>query len=184
MWNALFDILCCPDDGASIFRADQYLECLKCHRRFPILAENMVEMLPAEFPAWNLASGENKAVEASYRKLFEENFNWDQKRRGWGDFASAYAGYRAFVKSERKRILEVLNPRSDSRAVDVSGGVGNYSIFLADFVETMVHCELHVPSILAAYKSANDRNKKMLFIRSPYLKVPFTSEAFRLCHLH
>ena len=76
-------------------------------------------------------------------------------------------------RARGRAILEVLNPRSGSTAVDVSGGVGNYSIFLSDFVEIMVHCELHVPSILAAYRSANDRKKKMLFIRSPYLKLPF-----------
>ena len=64
------NILCCPDDGASVFRDDQYLECLKCHRRFTILAENMVEMLPSEFPVWNLASGENK----SGRGVLSETF--------------------------------------------------------------------------------------------------------------
>jgi hypothetical protein len=55
-------------------------------------------------------------------------------------------------------------------AIDISGGVGNYSIFLSDFVKVIIHCELHISSIIEAY---NGKRNNMIFVRSPYLKLPF-----------
>jgi len=60
-------------------------------------------------------------------------------------------------------------------AIDISGGVGNYSIFLSDFVKVMIHCELHISSIIEAY---NGKRNNMIFVRSPYLKLPFISDIF------
>lgn len=178
MISGIFHTLCCPDDGADVIQKGDYLECLKCHRQFSILADNLVEMLPSKFPDWNLNENENRKAEEDYKNLLEEQFAWDKKSNGWGYLHAAFPGYRAFVKREREKILELLNPSSESIAIDVSGGVGNYSIFLSDVVEFMVHCEVHIPSILTAYNRVKDKKDKMLFFRSTYLKLPFKSASF------
>jgi SAM-dependent methyltransferase len=71
--------------------------------------------------------------------------------------------------------LELLNPSKKGMAIDISGGVGNYSIFLSDFVKVIIHCELHISSIIEAY---NGKRNNMIFVRSAYLKLPFISDIF------
>ena len=175
MFSEIYRILCCPDDSSEIILKNNYLECTKCYRHFLIYGYNLVEILPSKFPKWNLKENENKKAEESYQNIFVEKFSWDKKVGGWGDLLTSPHGYRAFVKRERERILELLNPSNNSTAIDISGGVGNYSIFLSDFVKAMIHCELHVPSIITAY---NRKKDNMIFVRSPYLKLPFISDTF------
>jgi len=142
-----------------------------------MLANNFVEVLPSEFPVWELSENENKKSEKAYQDIFIEPFTWNKKSNGWGYLPAAPPGYRAFVKREREKIIEFVNPSPDMVGIDVSGGVGNYSIPLSDRVKVMVHCELEVQSILRAYTEGKDN---MFFVRSPYLKLPFNGESFDL----
>lgn len=175
--NKFYDIFYCPDDYSKISLRDGFLQCSRCKRHFRFLANNFVEVLPMKFPQWDLTDSENKKAEANYFNIFSESFSWGYKRGGWGYLLNASNGYRAFVKKETKRIIELLNPSPDGIGIDVSGGVGNYSIPLSNRVKVMVHCELDVQSILRAYHQARKRDN-MLFVRTPYHKIPFHSACF------
>ena len=90
---------------------------------------------------------------------------------GWGDLASANPGKRVFVRRERAAIARLLGDRVAGRVVDVSGGVGNYSSYLAQWAQLVVHCELHVPSFAQACRN-HGHLPNMLFARSEYLALP------------
>ena len=42
----LLPILTCPDDHGALRESGDGLECAGCGRRFPVLAPNLVELLP------------------------------------------------------------------------------------------------------------------------------------------
>ncbi len=167
--------ICCPDDSSDIMVKDGFLECLQCRRKYRILADNFFEILPGEFPSWDLKDNEPLKAEAMYRHEFNRQLSWKESSGGWGDLTSAHTGTRAFYKSEMKKILELLTPSSHAIAIDVSGAVGNYSLPLAHKVEVMVNCDLHAPSIMTAH---NRGSNNMLCIRTPYLKLPFVQHTF------
>lgn len=171
-------IFCCPDDGANITLGKAHLECPRCGRHFPIFKDNFIEMLPSTFPEWRLSeeNKENLKTEKSYKDIFDREFSWHEKSDGWGDLSAANPGYRAFVKSEVKRISELISPSNEKIVADISGGVGNYSIPLSESVKAVFHCELDVESIQTAYHRGKGRN--IFFIRTPYLKLPFDSDVF------
>ena len=167
--------LCCPDDNSKVALRNGFLECLTCKRRYTILAENLLEMLPSNFPSWNLNKNEPQEAERMYLKEFKQRFRWDKTSGAWGDLTNAHPSTRSFYVSEMKKTLELLNPSADGFAIDVSGAVGNYARFLSNKVKIMVNCDLHTPSILTAN---NHKKSNLLCVRAPYLLLPFTSDTF------
>jgi len=172
------EMLRCPDDGANVTLEENRLECSRCGRHFNVFKSNFIEMLPSRFLEWGFSKNEKQtvSVEKSYKEIFDREFGWYEKPIGWGDFPAANPGYRAFVKAELERIREIIGPSDGKIAVDVSAGVGNYSIPLSSSVGAMFHCELDVESIQIANSSAEGKN--IFFIRAPYLKLPFCSDVF------
>jgi len=167
-------LICCPDDGSKVLLKNSFLECVVCKRKFKILGYNFLEILPSKFPAWGLEEDEPKSAEDFYLREFNREFSWNEDTGGWGDLTDA-PRLRAFYINEMQRIFELLNPKSNGVAIDVSGGVGNYAVWLSDKVGTMVNCDLHLPSILMA----NKRKKgNMVCVRTPYLILPFVSSSF------
>jgi SAM-dependent methyltransferase len=107
-----------------------------------------------------------------YLQIRGEQFRLDQPAgaNGWGYLPSAHPGYRAFVRAERELIRDRLRGSKDT-LVDVSAGVGNYSIYLAQFFRRVIHCELHVPSLASAIRSAMGK-ANIFFVRSDYMALP------------
>ena len=167
--------LCCPDDGSAISIRGGRIVCLGCGRDYSILAENFIEMLPLEFPAWELKDGEPKGSELMYAEEFKTKFDWKSESPGWGDLSAAPQRSRAFYHAQLTAIYETLSPKGSDMAIDVSGAVGNHSVALSDKVRVMVNCDLHGPSILTAYRR---KKENMMCVRAPYLKLPFSSETF------
>jgi ubiquinone/menaquinone biosynthesis C-methylase UbiE len=168
-------LICCPDDDSEVVLRDGFIECLKCKRKHAILADNFIEILPLEFPKWDFKDGEPQKAEEMYLQEFCRRFSWGRNTGGWGDLADARPGTRAFYENHRNKIVELLNLSKNAVAIDVSGAVGNYSIFLADKVKLMVNCDLHTPSIITAYTR---RKNNMCCIRAPYLRLPFSPNIF------
>jgi ubiquinone/menaquinone biosynthesis C-methylase UbiE len=167
--------LACPDDGTAIVLRDRFLECPKCRRKYPILGNNFVEILPVDFPGWSLKENEPKRAEEMYLQEFKRSFSWNVQESGWGDLLNASAGTRAFYKAEMQKVLQLIDPSVNSVAVDVSGVVGNYAIFLANKLKIVINCDLHTPSIITAYER---KKNNMACVRTPYLRLPFASNVF------
>lgn len=129
--------------------------------------------MPSEFPAWDLSEKRKELinVEESYKGIFNREFRWRENPSGWGNLTGANTGYRAFIRAETDFIRELLGPSESKIAVDVSGGVGNYSIPLSFRVRAIFHCELDAESVQNAYYRSESDN--IFFVRTPYLRLPF-----------
>lgn len=175
MLNDILNLLCCPDDNSKLFIRDTFLECSKCKRIYNIIADNFLEILPSVFPTWNLLADEPKEAEETYLQEFRMAFLWERDSGGWGDLYHASAGTVAFYKAHMEKLVSLLNPKTDAIGIDVSGAVGNYAIFLADKLKTVINVDLHTPSLITAWKR---RKNNMIILRSPYLKLPFIPNSF------
>jgi len=173
----IIENLCCPDDGEKVLLDGKYLKCSRCFRSFPIWAENLFEIKPVIFSEWNLDKHENLSAEYGYKRIYEVPFSWEKKSHGWGYLKDAAPSYRLFVGEENDKINKILNVSKQMLGIDVSGGVGNYSIPMSSRVRGIVHCELEVQSLITAYQEAKGRDN-IVFIRSFYLNLPFESGSF------
>jgi len=180
MIKSYFKIFRCPDDSSKLFFHKDYLEYEKCKRCFPIFADNLVELLPREFPKWDLQNGENKETEETYYRFCLEKFSWERKSPGWGAFTIDNPGYRAFIKKEREKIKNLILLRLQNwLMIDVSAGCGNYSVYLSSLASLMVHCEAEIQSLLSAQElAANSKGDNIIFVRANYLKLPFLDNLF------
>lgn len=180
MINKYYKNFRCPDDFSNISFQQKYLECQNCKRKFPILAENLIEILPKEFPKWNLNQNENQKAEKDYYSLSTEKFGWERKSKGWGFLTEQKSGYRAFVKKEREKIKNLIPSHlRNGLMIDVSAGSGNYSVYLSSLASLMIHCEVEVQSLLSARELAvNSKRDNIIFVRANYLKLPFPDNLF------
>ncbi len=171
----MFERLRCPDDASTLISQGRSLKCKSCKRSYPIHEENLIELMPTQFPRWNLGTGDFVDAEETYRKMCQQRFSTGINEMAWGDLRYASPGTRGFYRSQVKGILEILTPSPDATAIDVSGASGNHSRALATMVKAIANCDAHVPSIVVAH---NLRPTNMLCIRACYLKLPFAANTF------
>jgi SAM-dependent methyltransferase len=156
----------CPDDGGRLLVSEASLRCEHCGKEFARQAPRVFE-LKAYTP-----KAVNSTVQSGYESIHAAPLSLEQQGgQGWGDLSKAHPGKRAFVKHERETIAALLGERVGGVVVDVFGGVGNYSGFLADRAQTVIHCELHAPSLVQAWQ-AHSQRQNMVFVRSDYLALP------------
>ena len=72
--NDFLKLLVCPDDGTAIALRNRFLECPKCSKKYPILGNNFVEILPSNFPDWGLKENEPKKAEEFYLQEFKATY--------------------------------------------------------------------------------------------------------------
>lgn len=157
----------CPDDGGRLHPDRENLRCEHCGREFPRLGDRVLE-LKALTP-----KAVNSVIQNDYESIHAValTLSGHAPGSGWGDLDCANPGKREFVKRERTTIGALLGDRAEGVVVDVSGGVGNYSSFLAGRAQTAIHCELHVPSFAQACRQHAHR-QNLFFARSDYLALP------------
>lgn len=158
----------CPDDGGRLHAGREKLCCEHCGREFRRLGNRALE-LTALTP-----KAVNSSVQNGYEAIHAAELALDVNGPGWGDLDSANPGKREFVRHERATIAALLGDRAEGVVVDVSGGVGNYSSFLAGRARTVIHCELHVPSFAQACRE-HAQQQNLFFARSDYLALPLAN---------
>ena len=163
--EVLAQIFACPDDGGNSLVAREDLRCELCARTFPRLGPRLFELKAL------LPKAINSVIQKDYEDAHSAAFTLDGQPPGWGGLATSNPGRRVFVKREREAISNLLGERAGGVVIDVSGGVGNYSGFLADKARTMIHCELHMPSIAQAFQEQSHPSN-LFFARSDYLALP------------
>lgn len=160
-------IACCPDDGGRLQAGGYGLRCTHCGRAFRRLNECVFELKSAA------PKPVNSSVQSGYETLHAAALTLEGQPPGWGDLAGAPPGKRVFVRRERKAIADLLADAGAGVVVDVSGGVGNYSSYLAERARMVIHCELHVPSFAQACRDHGSVGN-MVFVRGDYLGLPLT----------
>jgi SAM-dependent methyltransferase len=169
----LHGTLKCPDDGGELRMFDGCLECMLCKRQHPVLAANMVELLPLE--ASLLGTG--SAYATGYTAERETPFVWRRDSLAWG---APEAFPRKWVERKYRQVAAVrrlLNEDAEetrSLFCDFSAGAGYYTLAYATDWRSVMHCDLSVDSLNYAHrKAARLGIDNILFVRMDYLRPPF-----------
>jgi SAM-dependent methyltransferase len=165
-------ILRCPDDGAVLRSITGALECLQCRRAYPVLADNVIELLPSR-PAL-LEDGSSYLVD--YAEQRARPFEWREESVAWGapeSFPSRWVErkYRQ-VAAVREMVAGCSGPRE--LFCDFSAGAGYYTLDFARDWRRVVHCDLSVESLTYAWRKARTQElRNILFVRMDYLQPAF-----------
>jgi SAM-dependent methyltransferase len=168
----LYSTLKCPDDGGELRIFDGCLECTLCKRQHPILAANMVELLPLKASLPN----DGSAYARGYTAERATPFTWRPDSLAWGA-PETYA--RNWVERKYRQVAAVrglLNEGVETKSLfcDFSAGAGYYTLAYAKDWRSVMHCDLSVDSLNYAHrKAAKLAIGNILFVRMDYLRPPF-----------
>lgn len=183
MTNSLSNIvtlLVCPDDGQSLRYEHDKLQCDGCAREFPVLAENLIELLPNE-PATVKA---NTAYYTAYLELFAEQFRRDRLDVAWGAEESASSSW---LRSRRRQVRAVLplviagTDPGKSILCDLAAGAGHYSFAYAEYFRFVLHCDLSPTNLsYCQAKAEKEHLSNIVFLRIDYFSPPFRNAIDRV----
>lgn len=168
----LLPILSCPDDGGKLQESGAALECVVCARLFPVVAPNLVELLPsfAALPKNGSAYGDGYAAER------ERSFAFRDDALAWGapeQFSTQWVEKRYRQVDAVRAVLSEID-REQGVLCDFSAGAGYYTLTYAKEWRHVVHCDLSVDSLAYAHrKAARLGLGNILFVRMDYLRPPF-----------
>lgn len=163
--------LACPNCLKSITKNEKTLHCSSCNSDFPILDENIIDLVSND--SFDFITNATSEIYSEYSDLRSLGHPTEEKARLWG-LESKY-GISGFVSTLRNKILSMLE---DEIICDIGAGVGNYSLFFANHAKLVFHCDLDLEAILSAAKEAKKQKiNNILFIRCDYLYLPFRSNS-------
>jgi 2-polyprenyl-3-methyl-5-hydroxy-6-metoxy-1,4-benzoquinol methylase len=158
----------CPDDNEKLFIDGKFLVCQVCKRKFRILNENTIELLPKNPYKPKLAKS-SKQYSEWYPKLLE------------GD---QYSGERP----NSKKVLNVDNYdlemiskikiSQDDIICEVGSGIRSLSLQYAKKAKIVFHTDLDLEDINVARKEAkNKKLENIFFILCNYFNLPFKKKS-------
>ncbi len=168
--------LCCPDDGGALSACAGGLRCQKCHRLFPLLSANILDILPLRpvtFP--------ERSDVASYREGYLREFfrpaEIRSDARAWGSPEAGSHKSSRLRERQASEVLQFLRSEPSTRSsvfCDLSAGAG-YCTFKASQVYRFIfHCDLSIDAL--AYAGAKARAGhlgNMIFVHADYFQPPF-----------
>jgi 2-polyprenyl-3-methyl-5-hydroxy-6-metoxy-1,4-benzoquinol methylase len=173
--DSLISFLACPDDSNSLYIENNNLKCEFCEKKFRIINENTVELLPTESFEITADDETTKTYTKYYADLQTLGYSQDPKKKLWGiETKTAPEG---FVKTLRNFILKNIK---NEIVCDVGAGSGDYSLLLAKKSKYVFHCDLDLEAIMAAKESAKKHNlKNILFVHCNYFSLPFKDDSLQ-----
>ena len=181
-FGQIADLLFCPDDGATLRFAANELYCSFCARSFPILANNLAEILP-QHPI-DLPGSVNSSFRDSYLKLFEQGYRFKETDLAWGAEETVSESWarkrRRQVAVVRPLIAEGTKP-GESVLCDISAGAGYYTFAYADLFRFVIHGDLSVSNLSYAWRKARSQDlQNIFFLRLDYFALPFRQSLDRV----
>lgn len=178
MLDRLGEWLVCPDDRGELSKTSSSFQCTYCGRKFSIYADNFVEVLPSKRYPLEAKTLPEQLYVKYYQQLAEAPFEWNPKATGWGYLPHLPVGHRLLYLNERELVGRLL-PSHLKVLCDITGGVGNYTLYFADRAEVIVHCDLDVNNLNHALRRAKEAQmENVCFVRCDYLYWPFAQEVF------
>jgi SAM-dependent methyltransferase len=168
----LLPILSCPDDRGALREAGEGLECAGCGRRFPVLAPNVVELLPSAEALGN----DGSAYAADYLAERSRGFAFREDAVAWGAPEERPGPWveRKYRQVEAVRELLLDGEPASGVMCDFSAGAGYYTFAYAREWRHVVHCDLSADGLAYAHRKAERQGlRNILFVRMDYLRPPF-----------
>jgi ubiquinone/menaquinone biosynthesis C-methylase UbiE len=175
-------LLCCPDDGGRLSHASGDLQCVACARRFPVHAQNLIEILPRH--RHELPSSISSEYREGYKRAFDQKYQNNEESMAWGAEESMTRSWslkrRRHVEFVRPLVTEGANPR-DSTLCDIAAGAGYYTLAYAHLFRLVLHCDLSVNDLSYAQRKAQSMGVwNVFFVRADYFAPPFRNSLDRV----
>jgi SAM-dependent methyltransferase len=170
--QTLLPILSCPDDGGSLRRDGGSLQCTACERRFPVLASNLVELLPSD----GALQPDGSPYAAEYVAERNRGFHFREDAVAWGapEYRTDEWVERKYRQVAAVRSLLLDGAEAGGVICDFSAGAGYYTFSYAPEWRHVVHCDLSVDALNYAHSKAERMGlRNILFVRMDYLRPPF-----------
>jgi ubiquinone/menaquinone biosynthesis C-methylase UbiE len=176
------DLLCCPDDRGRLSHASGDLQCVACDRRFPVHAQNLIEILPQH--RHELPSSISSEYREEYKRAFDQKYQNNEESLAWGAEESMT---RSWIL-KRHRQVEFVRPlvtegvrSGDSTLCDIAAGAGYYTLAYAKLFRLVLHCDLSVNNLSYARRKAQSMGVwNVFFVRADYFAPPFRNSLDRI----
>jgi hypothetical protein len=169
-------LLCCPDDGAALASRAGGLLCERCHRLYPFLSANILELLPSRPVVFPDAS-EMAPYREGYLREFFRPAEIRSDAKAWG---APEARSRKWLRLRERQAREVFQfLRADpceTNAVfcDLSAGAGHCTFRAAQEYRIVFHCDLSMDALAyASAKASASRLENIVFVHADYFQPPF-----------
>jgi ubiquinone/menaquinone biosynthesis C-methylase UbiE len=175
-------LLCCPDDGGRLSDASGDLQCVACDRRFPVHAQNLIEILPLH--RQELPASTSSEYREGYKRAFDQKYQNSEESLAWGAEESVTRSW----SLKRRRQVEFVRPLitedsklGDSTLCDIAAGAGYYTLAYAQLFRVVLHCDLSVNDLSYAHRKAQSMGiVNILFVRADYFALPFRNSLDRV----
>jgi len=172
---AITDLLCCPDDGASLRHTAEAFRCARCDRHFPIHEDNLVEILPSR--PFELPASVKSGYREGYLRAFEQPYTLSETSSAWGAEETITKSW----ARKRHRQVAVVQPlitqgTTPNGAIlcDIAAGAGYYTLAYAHLFQLVLHCDLSVDNLNYVWRKARSRGiHNVFFLRIDYFAPPF-----------
>ncbi len=175
----LLPTLSCPDDGGALRQQGESLQCATCERRFPVLAPNLIELLPST----EALQQDGSPYAADYAAEHSRSFAFRKDAVAWGapEYRSGSWVERKYRQVEAVRSLLLDGVGSREVIGDFSAGAGYYTFAYASQWRHVVHCDLSADALTYAQRKAERAGlRNILFVRMDYLRPPFRGSLDRV----
>jgi SAM-dependent methyltransferase len=169
-------LLCCPDDGATMAPGASGLRCEQCHRLYPLLSTNILDLLPSR-PIAFPERGELALYRKGYRSEFFRPSEIRTDAKAWG---APEARSRKWLRLRERQAREVFqflrNEPCDTNLVfcDLSAGAGYCTFSAAQEYRLVFHCDLSMDALAyASAKATASRLDNIVFVHADYFQPPF-----------
>jgi SAM-dependent methyltransferase len=165
----------CPDDETALSFGPGKFTCPLCLRVFPVLGNNLVELLPSRPSASN---NFNQEYAEDYRRGVEESLTGAAEATSWGAPELMPKKWVERRNRQVRSVLDLLTRKVTREAIvcDLSAGPGYYTFALAKQFDTVLHCDLSAQNLSYAVRRARELGlDNILFVRADYFAVPFQS---------
>jgi SAM-dependent methyltransferase len=176
--DEIWPLLCCPDDAATIAACAGGLRCEQCHRFYPLLSTNILDLLPSR-PISLPERSELARYREGYLREFSRPAEIRADAKAWG---APEARSRKWLQLRERQALEVLQflraeqAGANSVFCDLSAGAGHCTFRAAREYRIVFHCDLSMDAL--AYASGKARAvhlENIVFIHADYFQPPFRS---------
>jgi len=169
-------LLSCPDDGGAMAASASGMTCEQCHRFYPLLFANILELLPTR----PIAFPERSQL-SRYREGYRSEFFRPSKSRAdataWG---APEARSRKWLRLRERQAREVFQFLRDEPCeanlvfCDLSAGAGYCTFRAAQEYRLVFHCELSLDALVyASAKAKASRVENIVFVHADYFQPPF-----------
>ncbi|MHB8499875.1 MAG: class I SAM-dependent methyltransferase [Candidatus Acidiferrales bacterium] len=169
-------LLSCPDDEAPMAAGAGGIRCERCHRFYPLLSTNILELLPSR-PIDLPDRGELAPYREGYRREFFRPLKIRADAKAWG---APEARSRKWLRLRERQAREVFEFLRDEPCeanlvfCDLSAGAGYCTFRAAQEYRLVFHCDLSMDAL--AYASAKARAshlENIIFVHADYFQPPF-----------